>query len=131
MQVQRAYEQYSQKTTDIGKNTFMSSLKAQNEVLYYKLVQTHLKEMMPVIYTPTEGKAIEGYSRLFRGAEGVFLDVERAEEMEADLEVVEDAADDIDIIVVSDGEQILGIGDQGVGGVLISVAKLVLSFTPH
>ena len=88
--------------TAIGKNTFMSSLKAQNEVLYYKLIQTHLKEMMPIIYTPTEGKAIEGYSRLFRGAEGVFLAVERVGSMEADLEVVEEGADDIDIIVVSD-----------------------------
>ena len=125
MQVQRAYEQYSQKTTDIGKNTFMTSLKAQNETLYYKVIQTHLKEMMPIIYTPTEGSAIANYSRLFRGPEGIFLTIEKADEMEGDFEQVADS-DDIDIIVVSDGEQILGIGDQGVGGVLISIAKLVL-----
>lgn len=125
MQVQRAYEQYSQKTTDIGKNTFMTSLKAQNETLYYKVIQTHLKEMMPIIYTPTEGSAIANYSRLFRGAEGVFLTIDRAGEMEEDFEQVDEMGD-VDIIVVSDGEQILGIGDQGVGGVLISVAKLVL-----
>jgi malate dehydrogenase (oxaloacetate-decarboxylating) len=125
MQVQRAYEQYSQKTTDIGKNTFMTSLKAQNETLYYRVIQTHLKEMMPIIYTPTEGSAIANYSRLFRGPEGVFLTIDQAGEMEADFDQVA-ASDDIDIIVVSDGEQILGIGDQGVGGVLISIAKLVL-----
>jgi malate dehydrogenase (oxaloacetate-decarboxylating) len=126
MQVQRAYEQYSQKTTDIGKNTFMTSLKSQNEVLYYKVIQTHLKEMMPIIYTPTEGKAIANYSRLFRGAEGVFLTIERVDSIEEDLEVVDVGGDEVDVIVVSDGEQILGIGDQGVGGVLIAVAKLVL-----
>ena len=104
----------------------MTSLKSQNEVLYYKVIQTHLKEMMPIIYTPTEGKAIANYSRLFRGAEGVFLTVERVDSMEEDLEVVDVGGDEVDVIVVSDGEQILGIGDQGVGGVLIAVAKLVL-----
>lgn len=125
MQVDRAYEQYQGKPDDIGKNTFMTSLKAQNETLYYKLISTHLKEMMPVIYTPTEGEAIANYSRLFRRPEGVFLSVERVEEIERDLDQAIDG-DEIDMIVVSDGEQILGIGDQGVGGVLISVAKLVL-----
>jgi len=65
-QVKRAYEQYCNKRTDLGKNTFMTSMKEQNEVLYYKLIQTHLKEMFPIIYTPTEGDAIADYSRLFR-----------------------------------------------------------------
>jgi malate dehydrogenase (oxaloacetate-decarboxylating) len=127
-QVSRAYDQYHEKTTDIGKNTFMTSLKAQNETLYYKVIQTHLKEMMPIIYTPTEGSAIANYSRLFRGPEGVFLTIDQVGEIEADLDQVAKSkqADDVDIIVVSDGEQILGIGDQGVGGVLISIAKLVL-----
>jgi malate dehydrogenase (oxaloacetate-decarboxylating) len=127
MQVQRAYEQYQQKNTDIEKNTFMTALKSNNETLYYKLIQTHLKEMMPIIYTPTEGTAIANYSRLFRGPEGVFLTIDKADEMDADLnQVASSDSNDIDIIVVSDGEQILGIGDQGVGGILISVAKLVL-----
>lgn len=127
MQVRRAYEQYQQQTTDIGKNTFMTSLKAQNETLYYKVVQTHLKEMMPIIYTPTEGSAIANYSRLFRRPEGIFLTIDQADELEADLDQAASSdSDEIDVIVVSDGEQILGIGDQGVGGVLISIAKLVL-----
>lgn len=103
----------------------MTSLKAQNEVLYYKVIQTHLKEMMPIIYTPTEGTAIANYSRLFRGPEGIFLTINKADEIEADLDQIA-TSDDIDIITVSDGEQILGIGDQGVGGILISIAKLVL-----
>ncbi|CAI6332871.1 unnamed protein product [Periconia digitata] len=125
MQVDRAYEQYQQQATDISKNTFMTSLKAQNETLYYKVIQTHLTEMMPIIYTPTEGSAIANYSRIFRGPEGVFLTIDQASEIETDLDQAT-SSDDIDIIVVSDGEQILGIGDQGVGGVLISIAKLVL-----
>jgi malate dehydrogenase (oxaloacetate-decarboxylating) len=127
-QITRAYSQYSEKTTDIGKNTFMTSLKAQNETLYYAVLQKHLKEMFPIIYTPTEGTAIANYSKLFRSPEGIFLTIDRKDEIEADLEqAVEDSGnDDIDIIAVSDGEQILGIGDQGVGGVLISIAKLVL-----
>jgi malate dehydrogenase (oxaloacetate-decarboxylating) len=103
----------------------MTSLKAQNETLYYKVIQTHLKEMMPIIYTPTEGSAIAEYSRLFRGPEGVFLSIEEVEQVEECLGRVE-GRDDVDIVVVSDGEQILGIGDQGVGGILISIAKLVL-----
>ena len=128
-QISRAYEQYSERSTDIGKNTFMTGLKAQNETLYYAVLQTHLKEMFPIIYTPTEGTAIANYSRLFREPEGIFLTIDRADEIEADLEqaVAASSGDaEIDIIAVSDGEQILGIGDQGVGGVLISIAKLVL-----
>ena len=60
-QVRRAYEQYKSRTSDIAKNTFMTSLKEQNEVLYYKLILDHLKEMFSIIYTPTEGEAIANY----------------------------------------------------------------------
>jgi malate dehydrogenase (oxaloacetate-decarboxylating) len=89
------------------------------------LVLDHLKEMFPIIYTPTEGDAIANYSGLFRKPEGCYLDIDHPEQVERDLERW-GKPDDIDLIVVSDGEQILGIGDQGVGGILISVAKLVL-----
>lgn len=112
----------------MGKNTFMTSLKAQNETLYYAVLQAHLKEMFPIIYTPTEGAAIANYSREFREPEGIFLTINRKDEIGEDLDqaVAASGNDEIDIIAVSDGEQILGIGDQGVGGVLISIAKLVL-----
>ena len=124
-QVQRAYDQYQDRSTAIGKNTFMTSMKEQNEVLYYRLIQDHLKEMFPIIYTPTEGDAIANYSRLFRRPEGCFLTIDRPDEIQEILNRFGEA-DDIDIIAVSDGEQILGIGDQGVGGILISIAKLVI-----
>ncbi|EAT83074.2 hypothetical protein SNOG_09809 [Parastagonospora nodorum SN15] len=133
-QVKRAYAQYSSRPNDLAKNTFMTSLKEQNEVLYYrltpwKLILDHLKEMFSVIYTPTEGDAIANYSRLFRRPEGCFLNIGDADRVDDDINQWGNA-EDIDLIVVSDGEQILGIGDQGVGAILISVAKLVI-YTLH
>ncbi|PSN65291.1 hypothetical protein BS50DRAFT_54922 [Corynespora cassiicola Philippines] len=124
-QVQRAYAQYRSRPNDLAKNTFMTSMKEQNLVLYYKLIQEHIKEMFSVIYTPTEGDAIANYSRLFRRPEGCYLNIEDMDRAEDDLNQWGNP-DDVDLIVVSDGEQILGIGDQGVGGILISVAKLVI-----
>ncbi|KAK8251102.1 hypothetical protein HDK77DRAFT_481000 [Phyllosticta capitalensis] len=124
-QVKRAYQQYCSRKDDLAKNTFMTSMKEQNAVLYYRLIHDHLKEMFSIIYTPTEGDAIANYSRLFRRPEGCFLNVEDQDRIADDLNQFGEA-DEIDLIVVSDGEQILGIGDQGVGGILISVAKLVI-----
>ncbi|KAJ4156117.1 hypothetical protein LMH87_001330 [Akanthomyces muscarius] len=125
-QVDRAYQQYSSCGDDLAKNTFMASMKAQNEVLYYKLLQTHLKEMFSIIYTPTEGDAIQNYSRLFRKPEGCFLNIRDQDSIDRCLAAY-GGAEDIDYIVVSDGEEILGIGDQGVGAVLISAAKLTIA----
>ncbi|KAI9899251.1 hypothetical protein N3K66_005712 [Trichothecium roseum] len=125
-QVRRAYQQYSSRPDDLAKNTFLTSLKDQNEVLYYKLIQEHLQEMFSVVYTPTEGDAIQNYSRLFRRPEGCYLNINSQDRVMSDLAQWGNP-EDIDYIVVTDGEEILGIGDQGVGGVLISVAKLVLT----
>lgn len=125
-QARRAYDQYSSRRDDLAKNTFMTSMQEQNTVLYYQLIQNHLKEMFSVIYTPTEGEAIENYSRLFRKSEGCFLNIDDVGQVEMRMAKF-GSADDIDYIVVSDGEQILGIGDQGIGGILISAAKLVLT----
>ncbi|KAM0423530.1 hypothetical protein ACHAPD_002006 [Fusarium lateritium] len=120
-QCKRAYEQYSSRPDDLAKNTFLTSLKDQNELL-----QTHLDEMMSIVYTPTEGDAIQNYSRLFRRPEGCYLNIQDPDHVEHNLAQWGNP-EDIDYIVVSDGEEILGIGDQGVGGILISVAKLVLT----
>ena len=141
-QVDRAYQQYLSCPTDIAKNLFCTSLKDQNEVLFYRLVLTHIKEMLKIvskslfvyrkhysntsqIYTPTQGEAIERYSQLFRRPEGCFLDITRPEGIERSLAEFGDS-EDIDYIVVTDGESILGIGDQGIGGIGISIAKLSL-----
>lgn len=93
--------------------------------MYYKLLQEHLKEMFGVVYTPTEGQAIASYSKLFRRPEGCFLNIDEPEKVQQNISQW-GGPDDIDLIVVSDGEQILGIGDQGVGGILISIAKLAI-----
>ncbi|KAI2626113.1 hypothetical protein GGS26DRAFT_563246 [Hypomontagnella submonticulosa] len=125
-QVERAYQQYTSRHDDLAKNTFLTSLKEQNLVLYFKLLQDHMKEMFSVVYTPTEGDAIQNFSRLFRRPEGCFLNINDIDRVSHDL-AQWGKPEDIDYIVVSDGEEILGIGDQGVGGILISVAKLVLT----
>ncbi|KAH6657026.1 hypothetical protein BKA67DRAFT_635074 [Truncatella angustata] len=125
-QVKRAYEQYSSQPDDLSKNDFLTSLKEQNLILYFRLLQDHMQEMFSVVYTPTEGEAIENFSRLFRRPEGCFLNIRDVDRVEHDL-AQWGTADDIDYIVVSDGEEILGIGDQGVGGILISSAKLTLT----
>ncbi|KAH6608899.1 malate dehydrogenase oxaloacetate-decarboxylating [Trichoderma cornu-damae] len=125
-QVERAYQQYLTRSDDLAKNTFLTSLRDQNEVLYFKLLLTHLKEMFSVVYTPTEGDAIQNYSRLFRRPEGCFLDINHPENVHQDL-ALWGTPDDVDYICVTDGEEILGIGDQGVGGILISGAKLTLA----
>ncbi|EHK39932.1 hypothetical protein TRIATDRAFT_268498 [Trichoderma atroviride IMI 206040] len=125
-QAERAYQQYLTRSDNLAKNTFLTSLKDQNEVLYFKLLLNHLKEMFSVVYTPTEGDAIQNYSRLFRRPEGCFLDINHPERVESDL-ALWGTPDDVDYICVTDGEEILGIGDQGVGGILISGAKLTLA----
>ncbi|KAJ9296943.1 hypothetical protein DTO271G3_4704 [Paecilomyces variotii] len=123
-QVERAYQQYCSRPDDLAKNTFMAGMKIQSEVLYYKLIQTHIKEMFSVIYTPTEGEAIQNFSRIFRRPEGCYLNIRDQDRVD---EILSRFQGDIDYIVVSDGEEILGIGDQGVGAILISIAKLVLT----
>lgn len=124
-QVNRAYAQFSYLKTPLAKNDFCTSMRIQNKVLYYELVRRHIREMLPIIYTPTEGDAIAGYSHRFRKPEGCFLDITQPETIEERLATYGEDKD-IDYIVVSDGEGILGIGDQGVGGVRIAIAKLGL-----
>lgn len=124
-QVERAYAQFSYLQTPLAKNDFCVSMRAQNKVLYYELVRRNIREMLPIIYTPTEGDAIAAYSRRFRKPEGCFLSVAEPDTIDERLAPYGEDKD-IDYIVVSDGEGILGIGDQGVGGVRIASAKLGL-----
>lgn len=125
IQVHRAYSQFCSLKTDLQKNQFCESLKVQNEVLFFALITSHLKEMMRIIYTPTQGDAIAHYSHLFRRPTGCFLDIHRPDDIDTSLAHFGDG-EDIDYIVVTDAEGILGIGDQGIGGIGISISKLVL-----
>lgn len=124
-QVERAYGQYSMLPTKLLKNSFCQSLKEQNQVLYFAFIDAHLKEVMSVIYTPTQGDAIANYSQLFRRPSGCFLNINRPDLIESGLSHW-GHQDAIDYIVVTDAEGILGIGDQGVGGIGICNAKLAL-----
>lgn len=124
-QCQRAYDQLVSLDTPLRKNSFLQSLKEQNTVLFYQLLLCHLRELMPIIYTPTEADAIANYSHLFRRSEGLYLTFDNQQSMEEDfLEQIRGR--DINLIVCSDAEAILGIGDQGVGGIGISTAKSAL-----
>nr|XP_031860408.1 uncharacterized protein CI109_004018 [Kwoniella shandongensis]KAA5527480.1 hypothetical protein CI109_004018 [Kwoniella shandongensis] len=124
-QVKRAYEQYKARQTDIQKNSFLQSMKSQNWTLFYAVLRTHLIEMFPIIYTPTEAEAIADYSHLFRRSEGLYLSPPDVDQMEVDfLDACEGR--ELELIVVSDAEAILGIGDQGSGGIGISSAKAVI-----
>jgi len=110
---------------DVGRNIGLAMLQDRNEVLFYKLLSEHLEEIMPIVYTPTVGKASQYYSRVFRRGRGIFITPDYAGRIE---EVLRSSApfSDVRLMVVTDNEAILGIGDQGAGGMAISVGKLAL-----
>jgi malate dehydrogenase (oxaloacetate-decarboxylating) len=125
-QAERAYELFERQADDLARNRFMTAMLDRNEVLFYHLVASHIVEMLPVIYTPTVGLAIQQYSHQFRRPRGIFLSIDAPENMEDALRNAEAGGEDdeVDLIVATDAEAILGIGDWGVGGVDICVGKL-------
>ncbi len=125
-QVKRAYLQYQQQPDDPRKNIYLNMLQDSNEVLFYKLLSEHMYEMLPVIYDPTVAVAIEQYSLEYRRPRGVYLSIDHPERIEESLRNYGAGADDIDLLVATDAEEILGIGDWGVGGIQISVGKLAV-----
>lgn len=124
-QAERAYKQLCYLKTPLAKNDFMTSMRVQNKVLFFELVRRHIRELVPIIYTPTEGDAIAAYSHRFRKPEGVFLDITEPDSIERRLAAYGEDKD-VDYVVVSDSEGILGIGDQGIGGIRIAISKLAL-----
>ena len=125
-QAGRAYHQYEEQPTALSRNVFLTALHDRNEVLFYRLVADHLPEMLPIVYTPTIGEAIRRYSHEYRRPRGVYLSVDAAETMEQALRASGRTADDVDLIVATDAEGILGIGDWGIGGMDIAVGKLAV-----
>ncbi|MGW1725873.1 NAD-dependent malic enzyme [Streptomyces sp. NPDC002306] len=125
-QADRAYGQYTAQPSDLAKNVYLTALHDRNEVLFYRLVGDHISEMLPIVYTPTIGTAIERYSNEFRRPRGIYLSVDAPQDMERALRTSQKTASDVDLIVATDGEAILGIGDWGVGGIDISVGKLAV-----
>jgi malate dehydrogenase (oxaloacetate-decarboxylating) len=125
-QVNRAYEQYSMRTTDLFKNGLLYDLYNRNVVLFYRLLKEHLAEMLPIIYTPTVGDAIQSYSHSYRRPGGLYLSIDDPEGIEKAFYNLGQPKNGIDLIVVTDSESILGIGDQGVGGINIAIGKLAV-----
>ena len=123
-QLKRVYAQYSGQADDLAKYVYLNTMQDRNETLFFRLLSEHIEEMLPIVYTPTIGKAIETYSQWYHRPRGVFLSIERPDEMETSLDAMGLANEDVDRVVVTDSEGILGIGDQGVGGVAITVGKL-------
>ena len=125
-QASRAYKQVCRFDDDLDKYIYLEQLHDRNEVLYYKVVIDHLAEMLPIIYDPTIGEAIKKWSADYRRSRAIYLSVDRIEDVRPTFEGLGLGPDDVDLLVVSDAEQILGIGDWGVNGTDISVGKLAV-----
>lgn len=123
-QLMRAYDAYRRKDDDLERHTFLRSLQDRNEVLFYRLVVDHLPEMLPMIYTPVVGAACQQFSEIYRHNRGLFISYPERENIDAILRNA--PVPDVEAIVVTDGERILGLGDQGAGGMGIPIGKLSL-----
>ncbi|MDH4420875.1 MULTISPECIES: oxaloacetate-decarboxylating malate dehydrogenase [Bacillus] len=125
-QARRAYEQFCSQPDDLLKNVYLTALHDRNEVLFYRILTDHLREMLPIVYTPTVGVAIQRYSHEYRKPRGVYLSVNDPSGIEEAFNNIGATAENIDLVVVTDGEGILGIGDWGVGGINIAIGKLAV-----
>ncbi len=123
-QVQRAYIQFQGYQTDLQKNIYLNNLHDKNQILFYRLISDHLAEMVPLVYTPIVGNAVKKFSLEFRQPRGLYISYPESEDIGKLLS--NRTCPEIDLIVVSDGEGVLGIGDQGVGAIDIPIAKLMV-----
>jgi malate dehydrogenase (oxaloacetate-decarboxylating) len=125
-QALRSYKQLMAQDGDLAKNVYLEQLHDRNEVLYYKVLLDHLAELLPIVYDPVVGDAIEQYSHEYRRPRGLYLSIDRPDDIEKAFGSLELSPGDVDLIVCSDAEEILGIGDWGVGGIQIAVGKLAV-----
>ena len=123
-QVVRAYEAYRRKDEDLERHIYLRALQDTNEVLFYRLLLDHIEEMTPMVYTPVVAQACQQFSHIYRRPRGLFVSYLRRDSIPTVLRNRPNA--DVDVIVVTDGERILGIGDQGAGGLGIPIGKLSL-----
>jgi malate dehydrogenase (oxaloacetate-decarboxylating) len=123
-QVVRAYEAYKRKDDDLERHIYLRALQDTNEVLFYRLLLDHIEEMTPMVYTPVVALACQQFSHIYRRPRGLFISYPLRDSMPALLRNRPNP--EVDVIVVTDGERILGIGDQGAGGLGIPIGKLSL-----
>ncbi len=125
LQLMRVYRQFKEKENNIQRNVFLNTLHDGNTTLFYKFASEHIDEVLPVVYTPTVGDAVEAYSAEFRRPAGVYLSYDQQKDMDKIL-ASHAKEKQIDFVIVTDGEAVLGIGDWGVGGMDISIGKLMV-----
>jgi malate dehydrogenase (oxaloacetate-decarboxylating) len=123
-QVQRRYRNFCEKKTDLEKYVFLSDLQGRNATLFYRLVLEHITEMLPYIYTPTVGAVSLDYSIQYQQSKGLFLTFDMKDEIETILERTK--REEVEVIVITDGGRTLGLGDVGIGGMVIPIGKLAL-----
>lgn len=123
-QCQRSYRAFKSKASDLEKYIYLRDLQESNEVLFYRLIHLHITEMMPIVYTPTVGEGCEYFSHVYRRPRGLFIAYPQKDMIDHILS--NPIFDEVQAIVVSDGERILGLGDQGAGGMGIPIGKLSL-----
>ena len=123
-QVARVFSQYNQCASDLDKHIYLRSIQDNNETLFFRLLDSHLDEMLPIIYTPTVGQACQEFSKIYRTHRGLFVSYPERDRIDDILRSA--TKDQIKIIVVTDSERILGLGDQGIGGMGIPIGKLSL-----
>lgn len=123
-QTARAWEQFCQFKRDISRHVYLRNIQDTNETLFYNVLRTHMTDTLPIVYTPTVGEACEHFSDIYRRARGLFISYPDREHIDEMLQNF--SKNDIRVIVVTDGERILGLGDQGIGGMGIPIGKLSL-----
>ena len=123
-QVRRAYAAYAVQPTDLARHINLRALQDANETLFYRLLRERVEEMLPIVYTPTVGEACQHFSEIYRRPRGLFVAYPDRDRL---AEILRNRPrNDVDVIVVTDGQRILGIGDQGIGGMGIPIGKLSL-----
>jgi malate dehydrogenase (oxaloacetate-decarboxylating) len=125
-QARRAHGQLQRQPTDLAKNVYLEQLHDRNETLYYRLLLDHLAELLPIVYDPTVGDAIERYSHEYRLPRGIYLSIDRPDDITKAFATLGLGPEDVELIVCTDAEEILGIGDWGANGIQISVGKLAV-----
>lgn len=122
-QLQRAYGRFKGASSPLSQFSYLQALRERNTVLFYRLLSEYLDEIMPIVYTPTIGEAIKEFSLWYQQINGVFLSIDQPDVIEESLRASGLGSDDVDLLIVTDSEGILGIGDQGVGGIQICLGK--------
>ena len=120
----RAYHQLRSFTSDMDKHIYLRNIQDTNETLFHHLIEQHIEEVMPLIYTPTVGQACEKFSQIYRRKRGLFISYPERHKIDDMLQNA--TKQNVKVIVVTDGERILGLGDQGIGGMGIPIGKLAL-----